>query len=120
MHLLDEAGGDVPFEVEEYSENISRALQIVFIAKGVPSLGYRTFTLVSADRTAASSETARIQLDSDKDRRDPRRALGSDTIESGFYRVTIDRVTGRVTLFDKALNRDVARDMEIADRKSTR
>ena len=58
MRLLDETGADIPFELEEYSENISRALQIVFIAKGVPSLGYRTYTLVSADRTAASPETS--------------------------------------------------------------
>lgn len=113
MRLLDEAGSEIPVEVEEYSENISRALQIVFIAKGVPSLGYKTYYLASADLPPASSQTARIQLDSDNDRREPRRSLGVDTIENAFYRVIVDRATGRVTLFDKALNRDVARDMEV-------
>ncbi|MGA2269614.1 MAG: glycosyl hydrolase-related protein [Bryobacteraceae bacterium] len=114
MRLLDETGQAIPFQVEESSENISRALQLVFTAKGVPSLGYRTYYLASADQPQAWPETAQIQLDSDNDRRDPRRALGADTVENAFYRVTIDRATGRVTLFDKALNRDVARDMEIS------
>ncbi len=114
MRLLDEAGQPIPFFVEEYSENISRALELVFVAKGVPSLGYRTYYLVSADQPQPAAPAARIQPDSDKDLKDPRRALGSDTIENSFYRVTVDRATGRVTLFDKALNRDVARDMEIS------
>lgn len=100
MRLLDEAGQPVPFYVEEYSENISRALQLVFVAKSVPSLGYRTYYLVSADQPETRPAAAQIQLDSDKDLRDPRRALGADTIENKFYRVTVDRATGRVTLFD--------------------
>ncbi|SPE40571.1 exported hypothetical protein [Candidatus Sulfopaludibacter sp. SbA3] len=114
MRLLDETGKPVPFYVEEYSENISRALWLVFVAKNVPSLGYRTFYLVANAQPPAPAEAAHITLDSDRDRRDPRRSLGSDLLENNFYRVTVDRVTGRVTLFDKSLNRDVAKDMEIA------
>src|SRR5262249_10097862 len=43
-----------------------------------------------------------------------RRPLGIDTMENAFYRVTVDKATGRVTLFDKSLNRDVCKDMEVA------
>jgi hypothetical protein len=113
MRLLDQTGQAVPFHVEEYSENISRALRLVFVAKGVPSLGYRTYCLVAGE-PASFPDTARIQLDSDKDRRDPRRPLASDILENDFYRLTVDRATGRVTLHDKALARDVATDLEIA------
>jgi hypothetical protein len=101
----------VPFHVVEYSENISRALEIVFAAKDVPSRGYRTYYLTAADPLP---NTARIQSDRDKDIKDPRRPLGSDTAENEYYRLTIDLATGRLTLFDKALNRDVARDLEVS------
>src|SRR5262249_17520178 len=47
------------------------------------------------------------------DAREPRRALGSDLMENQFYRVSVDRATGRVALFDKALERDVVKDAEI-------
>jgi alpha-mannosidase len=113
MRLLDEAGNSVPFFVEEWSENISRALQLVFVARGVPSLGYKTYYLVAADKPDAFPETAAVSLDRVKVQRDPRRALGSDVLENSFYRLNVDLATGRVTLFDKALGRDVCRDMEV-------
>jgi alpha-mannosidase len=111
--LVDESGAAVPFYLEEYSENISRAYQIVFAAKGVLPVGYKTYYLV-AGQPDDFRKAARIQLDRDKDRNDPRRSPGNDTIENDFYRVTIDRATGRTTLFDKQLNHDVARNIEIA------
>jgi hypothetical protein len=114
MRLLDEGGHSVPFHVAEYSENISRALEIVFAAKDVPSLGYRTFYLTAADQPDSFPGTARIQSDRDNDIKNPRRPLGKDSLENEYYRLTIDRATGRITLFDKALNRDVARDLEVS------
>ncbi len=113
MRLLDEAGNSVPFFVEEWSENISRALQLAFVARGVPSLGYKTYYLVAADKTDAFPATAEVSLDRENDRREPRRALGSDVLENSFYRLSVDLATGRVTLFDKVLGRDVCRDMEV-------
>ncbi len=114
MRLLDENGNPVPFYVEEWSENISRALQLVFVAQDVPSLGYRTYYLVPAEKQDEFSETSIIRLDSENDQKEPRRALGTDMIENKYYRLSIDRATGRVTLFDKDLNRDVCHDMEVA------
>jgi len=107
MRLVDEAGRDVPFHIEQYSENISRALEVVFVAKGVPSLGYKTYYLRPADGPASLPQAAQITLDNSNDVKEPRRALGSDVMENEFYRVTVDRATGRVTLFDKTLQRDV-------------
>ncbi len=112
LRLLDETGKSVPFHVLEYSENISRALELVFAAQGVPSLGYKTYYLAAGQPETLSS-TAQVRFDRDNDLKDARRALGADVFENDFYRVTVDKATGRVTLFDKALNRDVCRDMEI-------
>jgi hypothetical protein len=60
LRLVDETGTSVPFYVEQYSENISRALQIVFIAHGVPSLGYRTYYLTAADPAETGPPAAQI------------------------------------------------------------
>ncbi len=113
LRLVDEAGASTPFHVQQYSENISRALEVIFVATGVPSLGYKTYYLVAADQPEALSPAASVQLDPDKDRTESRRAYGSDVVENDQVRVTVDRATGRVAIFDKALNRDVCRDMEI-------
>ena len=113
MRLLDESGNSIPFYVEEWSENISRALRIVFVARDVPSIGYKTYYLVSAEKSDEFSPAFILKLDSDNDKKDPRRELGSDIVENKFYRLSVDRATGRVTLFDKELNHEVCKDMEI-------
>jgi alpha-mannosidase len=113
MRLLDESGQSVPFQVEEYSENISRALELLFVAQGVPSLGYKTYYLVPAEKPDVFPPAATITLDDDKDREEPRRAAGIDLIENSSYRLSVDRATGRVSLFDKDLNLEICREMEI-------
>ena len=114
MKLLDEKGQPVAFHLEQYSENISRAVEIVFVAKDVPSIGYRTYYLVASEEPEVRPNTAQIQLDRLEDVKNPRRAVGSDVVESEHYRVSVDRATGRVTVFDKALKRNVSEGMEIA------
>jgi len=113
LRLVDEAGTSIPFHVAQYSENISRALELIFIAHGVPSLGYKTYFLVADPEPEPPGKAADATLDRDNDLKEPRRALGSDVLETEFLRLTVDRATGRVTVFDKTLNRDVCREMEI-------
>ncbi|HEY5913119.1 MAG TPA: glycoside hydrolase family 38 C-terminal domain-containing protein [Verrucomicrobiae bacterium] len=113
LRLEDEAGRSIPFHLEEYSENISRALVLVFVARGVPSLGYKTYYLTAAEQPDIFPPAAAVVLDSDNDRREPRRPAGTNTLENAFYRLAVDRATGRATLFDKDLNREVCREMEI-------
>ncbi len=111
--LVDEKGVEVPFHVEEYMENISRSLSLVFIAKDVPPLGYRTFYLVPNGRKQELVNVSTIDCGATKDLKEPRRPRGMDTVETEFYRLTVDTATGRITLFDKGLNLDVVKDMEI-------
>jgi len=113
MNLVDEKGSAIPFYVTQTSDNISRALELMFVAQGVPSLGYKTYYLVPAERPEAFANVAEISLDRDKDLKEPRRPLGADVMENAFYRVTVDKASGRVAVFDKVLNREVAKDLEI-------
>jgi len=113
VRLLDESGKDIPFHIEQYSENMSRAFDIAFVAKDVPSVGYKAFYFVPAAATPDFGHTAQIILDKENDLKEPRRPLGVDTIENDFYRISLDRATGNVTVFDKQLQRDLFRNMEI-------
>ena len=117
MLLVDETGKSVPFYVEYTSENISRALELIFVARDVPALGYKTYFLTAAEQAESLPPTSRVELDRDKDFKEPRRSLGSDAIENQFYRVTVDKATGRVAVFDKQLNHDVCKDIEVAARE---
>lgn len=114
MRLVDEKGTSIPFHVVEYTENISRAVQLVFVARGVPSLGYKAYYLVPAEQSDAFPKAAELKLDTDNDARNPRRVVGSHVLENSYYRVTVDRAVGRIEIFDKELARVVAKDLEIA------
>ncbi len=114
MRLVDAAGAPIPFQVEEYTENISRALDLVFVARAVPSLGYKAYYLAPAEAPDTFPPAADLKMDTDADAKNPRRVVGANVMENQFYRVTVDRATGRIEVFDKELNRVVGRDIEIS------
>lgn len=111
MRLVDAQGNEVPFDVESYSQNVSRALTMVFPAHAVPSFGYKTYYLEPAKANAPEPASA-VNMDADNPR-NPFRVPGSDVAENRFYRVTIDHVTGRIELFDKTLSQIISKDVEI-------
>jgi hypothetical protein len=111
VRLVDETGAAVPFYIQQSSGTVSRALEIFFVARSVPSMGYKAFFVVPADKPDSFPNATEIKFDSDDAR--PKRVLGADEFNNDFYRVTVDRTTGAVTVFDKELNRAVAKDMEI-------
>ncbi|HEX6464951.1 MAG TPA: glycoside hydrolase family 38 C-terminal domain-containing protein, partial [Vicinamibacterales bacterium] len=114
LRLVDETGAAVPFHVDQYSENISRAVELVFVARGVPPLGYKTYFLIADPQPVPEAAAVKVTLDRENDLKEPRRPLGSDVLENEFLRVSVDKATGRVTAFDKTLNREICRDMEVA------
>ena len=113
MKLVDAEGNSIPFDVESYTENMSRAMMLVFTAQKVPSLGYKTYYLEPAAEAAAPDPGAQVTLDEEKNKY-PFRIEGSDVFENNFYRMVVDRRLGRVTIFDKQLNREIVHDMEIS------
>lgn len=67
-----------------------------------------------ADQPETFPNACDLKLDTDNDVKQPRRVIGSHLLENEYYRVTVDRATGRIEVFDKDLNRTVARNLEIA------
>jgi len=114
MRLVDEKGTAIPFQVEEVSEWFSRALDMVFVARSVPALGYKTYYLVPRDKSAVFPNACQTKMENDGNLNVSSRIMGSDVMENEYYRVSVDRATGRVSIWDKELNRMVANDIEIA------
>jgi alpha-mannosidase len=110
--LVDETGASVPFHIEQSYGTVSRASEIVLMARGVPSLGYKTYFMVPADKADAFTNACEVKLE-DPDGKSPQRTLGADQIENEFYRISVDRATGQVTIDDKELNRSVIKDAEV-------
>lgn len=113
MRLVDAEGTSIPFDIEGYGEVLSRGVTMVFVAPKVPSLGYKTFYLEPAPKEP-KVQAAQIAMDNDLDVQNPRRAMGNDTLENAFYRVTVDRATGLIEVFDKDLGHDVVKNLTIA------
>jgi alpha-mannosidase len=114
MRLLDEQGTSIPFQIEQYRDGPSRSLNVVFIAHGVPSVGYKTYYLVPAKGLDKSSNACEVKLDTDDAARQANDAIGSDLVENEYYRVSVERATGRIEIFDKDLNQTVSTGIEIA------
>ena len=113
MRLLDETGTSIPFQIEQYSDGSSRSLDLSFIARGVPSVGYRTYYLVPADAPQTFSNGCDVKLETDDAARQANDALGSDVMENEHYRVSVELATGRIEIFDKDLKRTVSKGIEI-------
>ncbi len=81
--VRDQHGAEVPAQV--------LGDQIVFVAKDVPSVGYKVFHIHDLQTRLASLDIG-----------------GAGTIENEFFKVTLDDKTGAVSsIFDKKANREV-------------
>ncbi len=112
MRLVDENGVSVPFKVYQSYGTVSRGYDISFIARGVPSLGYKTYYMVPADKFDAFPNATTVTLDDPNPAR-PKRTLDSDKFENEFYVVSVDRATGAFTVFDRELNRNIVKDVSV-------
>lgn len=78
----------VPFEVISQKEDF---LHIRFLAKDLPAVGYKCFS-ISSNATASN----------------PSEATNNKTIENSFYRLVVDAGTGSISsIYDKQLGRDL-------------
>jgi alpha-mannosidase len=90
FELRDEEGNKVPYQVVGQSAD-GRPEEIVLVAEGVPSVGYRTYDL----RPSSSAPPAEMHLT-------------GDTMENEFLRVVLGP-GGVRSLFDKVLDREMLR-----------
>lgn len=94
VQLVTPQGRQIPFQVlsDTRREGV-RSLRIIFIADGVPSLGYKTYRMIPQAGSSAFTNTLRV----------------SDAgIENEFFKVEIDGLSGCVkNVLDKRQGRNV-------------
>ena len=98
--IQDHLGRNVPFEARNVQRNRSGKVvsaDVTFVARNLPSLGYRTYRIVPGSKPVPERKTG-----------------DSAVIENEFYRIEVDpdRGGGIVSLYDKVARR------EVMDRKS--
>lgn len=113
MRLVDESGASVPFKILQTATMVSDGVDLTFVARGVPPLGYKTYFLAPADQPDSFPLAGAVTLD-DPNPAKLKTVYEKDQLENAFYRVNVDRATGGITVFDKELNRVVVRDMGVA------
>lgn len=104
----------MPFQVEQYTDGSSRSLDLTFISSGVPSIGYKTYYLVPTNKSNVFGNACNVKLETDDDARRANDTMGTDVVENEFYRVSVDRATAGIEIFDKELNQIVGKGIEIA------
>ena len=94
LKLADPKGGDVPVQVLERRERGSTTrFRYVFLAREVPSFGYKLYRAMGTDAPVAEN---------------PSLAAAPDSLENEFLRVAIDPKTGDLgSVFDKRLGREI-------------
>lgn len=91
IKLSDVSGKEVPVQltdIERYSDNSIKNASAVFIARGVPSIGYKTYYVVPLKTVGKPQK------------------LQGNKIETPFYTVELDKGCVR-RIFDKELNLDL-------------
>lgn len=95
--ILAEYGGKTPVPFEVLREGPGYR-HVRFLAKGVPAMGFKCYSIVvqhEADGGAATAKQEAI-------------APVSDTMENAYYRVQVDAMTGALkSIVDKQLNREL-------------
>jgi alpha-mannosidase len=93
VRLTDGEGRDIAVQVlEKRVEGSDAVFRIVFVAEGVPSLGYKLYRVIPSEKAWAGPESVRA---------------GARELENEFLRVRLDPKTGWVvSLYDKAAKRE--------------
>ena len=94
VRLTDGDGKEIPVQVlEKRAQGDNTAFRVVFMAEGVPSLGYKLYRLSPAETEWAGAEGVKA---------------GTNEIENDFLKVRLDPKTGWIaSLYDKTAKREV-------------
>ncbi len=94
VRVTDGAGKDVPVQVlEKRAQGDNTSFRVLFMAEGVPSLGYKLYRLLPAENE--ESGTGAVEA-------------GANELENDFLKVRLDPKTGWIaSLYDKTAGREV-------------
>ncbi|MEM1558171.1 MAG: glycoside hydrolase family 38 C-terminal domain-containing protein, partial [Thermoproteota archaeon] len=88
IRLLDPEGREIPLQVIERGEKDGRTyLKVMFIAEGIPSLGYKTYKVVPAEGERYGTIAVKVS---------------EEEMENDFFKIKVSKSTGYIeSIFDK-------------------
>lgn len=118
FRLIDDQGIEQPFRLVKHLRKVADSIEVEFSAE-VPAFGCRTWFLEIAEPHRAPSPF-RIDDGTVRDRRNPSTAAGETCVENAHLRLSIERVTGRLSLYDKRHQRFLFVHAELSGREEVR
>jgi alpha-mannosidase len=93
LKILDSQGEEIPVEIEKDKD--SQRLTIAFIARDIPPLGYRVYSMVNIiGETKNNADNSQLK------------AKG-ETLENRFYKIVVNRATGNIkSIYSKLLGKE--------------
>lgn len=102
LKILDSQGKDIPAEIEKDKD--SQRLTIAFIARDIPPLGYRVYSMVNIIGEAQNRAD------------DSQLKAKGETLENRFYKIVVNRETGNIkSIYGKLLGKEFVREGEEAN-----
>ena len=97
LKILNHQGKEVPIEIEKDREN--QQLTIAFVARDIPPLGYRVYSMVNIiGKTQNKAGDSQLK------------AKG-ETLENRFYKIVVNRETGNIkSIYSKLLEKEFVRE----------
>jgi alpha-mannosidase len=93
--VFDLSGNEIPSQLQR-KDKLTR--EIIFIAKDIPSLGYKTFVLIKSNAAFSFRPTDLY----------PAQALSERSIDNEYFNVTVDTESGLIkSIFDKNLQKEL-------------
>lgn len=118
FRLIDDKGEELPFRLVKHLRKVADSIEVEFSAD-VPAAGFRAYYLEIAEPGQYESPF-RIDDGNGRDRRTPNTSAGETTVENRTLRLTVDRVSGRLSLFDKQAERFLFVHAELIGREEIR
>ena len=118
FRLIDDRGEEVPFRLVKHLRRVADSIEAEFSAE-VPAFGFRSYFLEIAEPSRFESPF-RIDDGNERDRHAPNGPAAETTVESRTLRLTIDRITGRLSLFDRTSERFLFVNAELIGREEIR
>jgi alpha-mannosidase len=95
--LIDPDGRKIPIQIlETKEENNNFYIKFLFIAENVPSIGYKTYTIIPEENNIRYPNPIKIT---------------KEMIENDYFKIEISRITGYIErIFDKENNREIIKE----------
>lgn len=113
VRLIDDAGREVPCRLVRHLNMVADTFEVEFFAQDIPAFGARAYYLEAAARAALPAPAGVIHDDRDLDRRHGNRPVGRDEFENDFFKLSVDRISGGVSIHDKVHGRPLVTDAAI-------